>query len=69
MEFIVLGLACAALGYFWSSRPELIADRLRARGQLKETHSRELQVRASRWFGWSGMALGVVLIISGITQL
>lgn len=69
MVTALLAVGCIAVGLFWVSRPERIVDALRSQGQLKESRSRELQVRVSRWFGWFGIVFSVLWIVYSATQI
>ena len=57
------------MGIYWLTRPEVIVERLRARGKFKSTGSRERQLLGTKWYGWTGVTLGGAGVLSGLATL
>jgi hypothetical protein len=64
MVIIILGALCLAMGWYWLTRPEVIVDRLRARGMFTQDGSRERQLLCTKVYGWTGVALGGLFFIT-----
>jgi hypothetical protein len=68
MVLILGGGLCMAMGWYWLSRPEVIVDRLRSRGQFKSSGSRERQKLGTRIYGWTVVTIGGLSFMYGVVS-